>query len=343
MIESNNSTGDKQEAIFQAKVRDSIVHIKKKKGSKQKKMNNLLKVANEITTKAIQPKLIEETINSLNIEDTSPIKDGKSNVDIPELYFKKENMKLFTTYGSNIYSYSKWLEEESQIKSNILTGHKINPAIRTKMIDWILEVFYAYQCDQPAFFLAVDIMDHYFYKETKVLFDENIHLIGIVSMFIASKMEDLIPLRMIHVKGKIGHNKFSEDQIKIKEKEILKLLDFNIISVSTYDFVQTIICDLTINNSDTIDLLKMDCHIDSFDNVSRFLAKLITLENDFCVYSYSLKGICCIIVAFDIIRSNSKTFTKEMEDFMRQWVRLRYLLIVFRLCLLLEKAKYHLK
>lgn len=322
MIEANNSTGDEQEKMLQAKIRDSIVHIKKKKAMKQKRLNNLLKGANEITTKGNQAKKLEEKINNLSIEDDAAKKE--SNLDIHELYFKRENAKLYSSYGSNIFSFSKYLEEESQIKASTLANHKITPAIRTKMIDWILEVFYAYQCDQPAFFLAVDIMDHYFYKESKVLCDENIHLIGIVSMFIASKMEDLIPLRMIHVKGKIGHNKFSEDQIKKKEKEILNLLDFNIITVSTYDFVKTIICDLSINNCETIDLLNMSCHIDSFDNVSQFLAKLITLENEFCVYSYSLKGICCIIVSFDIIRSNSKTFTKEMEDFIRQWVRIYY-------------------
>jgi hypothetical protein len=56
----------------------------------------------------------------------------------------------------------------------------------------------------------------------------DLHLAGIVSMFIASKYEDVIPLLMKTILNKIGHNKFTQKQIEEKEIEILKSISFKI-------------------------------------------------------------------------------------------------------------------
>ncbi len=48
-------------------------------------------------------------------------------------------------------------------------------------------------------------------------------------------------------------------------------------------------------------------------------------------HRHSLKAISCIVAAFDIMRSNSKSFTKESEDFMRQWVNFKKILNCFLL------------
>jgi len=61
-------------------------------------------------------------------------------------------------------------------------------------------------------------------------------------------------------------------------------------------------------------------HIDNFSNTCIFLAKMMLHSEIFSVYSYSLKSVACIIAAFDILRSNSKTLSKESESFLRQWI-----------------------
>lgn len=67
-------------------------------------------------------------------------------------------------------------------------------------------------------------MDRYFKNIEKGLQSSELHLTGIVSMFISSKYEDIIPLLMKTVVNKIGHNKFEQSQIELKELEILKVL-----------------------------------------------------------------------------------------------------------------------
>lgn len=47
-------------------------------------------------------------------------------------------------------------------------------------------------------------------------------------MFIASKYEDVYPLLMKTVFNKIGHKKISEEDIRNKEMDILRVLGFKI-------------------------------------------------------------------------------------------------------------------
>jgi cyclin A len=96
------------------------------------------------------------------------------------------------------------------------------------MIDWMAEVLNTFKCSDQTFFLAVNIMDRYFKNADKQLQSSELHLIGVVSMFIASKYEDVIPLLMKTVISKIGHDKFSQKQIQEKEIEVLKALSYKI-------------------------------------------------------------------------------------------------------------------
>jgi hypothetical protein len=235
-------------------------------------------------------------------------------------YLERENQTLIHNYGPELYDYSKELENIS-ISPGYLTRHKIDSCVRTKMIDWMIEVLYAYNSDPPTLFLAIHLFDLYLSKSKSVLSNNDIHITGITCLYIASKMEDIIPLRMSHIKSKIGHNKFSEKEIRKKEKIILETIEFDIISTSTYDFIKTFIFDFCHNNREYINSLKMYCHIDCFENICLFLSKMMFHHEEFTTYKYSLKAIACIVAAFDILRSNSKNLSKEAEEFMRRWVR----------------------
>ena len=62
-------------------------------------------------------------------------------------------------------------------------------------------------------------------------------MIGIVSMFIASKYEDVIPILMKTLLNKIGHNKFDRKAIEEKEIEILQALSFKVGSPTIKEFI----------------------------------------------------------------------------------------------------------
>lgn len=101
------------------------------------------------------------------------------------------------------------------------------------MIDWMYEVLYAFKMSEQTFFLAVQYMDRYIAGSPLALPLENLHIIGITCMFIASKFEDITPLFMPTIVTRIGHNRFAREDILRYEKEILATLGFKMASVPT--------------------------------------------------------------------------------------------------------------
>ena len=75
------------------------------------------------------------------------------------------------------------------------------------MIDWMFEVIYAFKMSEQTFFLSVQYMDRFISQAKRILKLEELHLIGITCMFIASKYEDITPLYLKTMVKKVSHGK----------------------------------------------------------------------------------------------------------------------------------------
>ena len=96
------------------------------------------------------------------------------------------------------------------------------------MIDWMIEVLTNFKCDDQSFFTAVSLMDRYFRRCANIKTINDLHLIGITSMFLASKFEDIQPLRMLTIFEKIAHKKVSIDSIKTLELEMVDCIKYKL-------------------------------------------------------------------------------------------------------------------
>ena len=111
-------------------------------------------------------------------------------------------------------------------------------------------------------------MDRYFKQCERSLKSTELHLTGIVSMFIASKYEDVVPLRMKYVVHKIGHGKFNNKQIEAKELEILQALHFKIGAPTVKEFMDKFMVEhknILPSKDEKFEkicrfLIKMSCH-----------------------------------------------------------------------------------
>ena len=148
---------------------------------------------------------IKENIIKKDKKDSIKEKKEKEKID----FLMKENDNLIVSYGADIYNYAKQLEEPLACP-NMFKNHKMDEKIRTKMIDWMIEVLYAYKSDNQTLFIAVSVMDIYLQKSPIQLENGSMHLIGVTALYIASKYEDVIPIRMNSVHSKIAHKTFSE-------------------------------------------------------------------------------------------------------------------------------------
>ncbi len=137
------------------------------------------------------------------------------------------------------------------------------------MIDWMIEVLTNFKCEDQTFFLAVQIMDRYFKEKRPARELSELHVIGVTSMFLASKMEDIYPLRMSMVYEKIGHKKLPIETIKTYERDILASLDYTLNCPTSFDFLRAYLkkmfpnqdsADRELINKMAIYLAKMNLH-----------------------------------------------------------------------------------
>ena len=142
------------------------------------------------------------------------------------------NMNITTEYMVKVLGpelYISTVELDSiQRDYFFLKKHYISSKERTHMVGWMMEIFASYPSEPLSFFLSVEIMDNYLQKTEKKYNEKDLHLIGMVAVYMASKMEDLIPLHMIHIKTKIGHDRFTQEEIILMEKDMLKILNWDL-------------------------------------------------------------------------------------------------------------------
>ena len=163
-------------------------------------------------------------------------------------YVSNQNESLLLTYGESNYHFDKSTDDQV-IPESFMNRHNISQNIHLKMIDWMIEVLSNYHCEENSFFEAINIMDRYFASAESSLLPNELHLIGVTSMFMASKYHDIYPLRLKTVQEKIAHDKLSSDEIKNKEEEIERSLNYSIGKPSIWNFINLFIeeiffCDL---------------------------------------------------------------------------------------------------
>lgn len=88
-------------------------------------------------------------------------------------------------------------------------------------------------------------MDSFLTKTNRVYEIKDIHIIGVTSMLLASKMEEIIPFKVSTVVEKMTHGKMSKKSIVEMEQEILSVLGFKLLDTpSLFIFVEFLMVKL---------------------------------------------------------------------------------------------------
>ena len=245
------------------------------------------------------------------------------NININRMFYRRESDHLLLKCGESSYKYNKCLEETTfKIPPTFLNRHNITPQIRTKMVDWMIEVLSIFDNNEETFFLAVNIMDLFLWKTPTIYRSENVHLIGIASMFISSKFQEIYPIPLKDFVEKIGHNQYCEDDIKKIECKILKdIKTESLVSTSVYDFCKTYFYDFYYNNKNLI-TTEEDAKIYQFIKLtSVYLNKLIMHYEAFYQENCSIKAIGCIVTSMKIIGDSLKEkFGPKARGIYNDWM-----------------------
>ena len=244
-------------------------------------------------------------------------------IDIDKMFNKRESNNLLLKCGESSYKYNKILEESVfNIPSNFLSRQKISPFIRTKMVDWMIEVLNVFDASEETCFLSVNIMDLFVWKTSTIFKNENVHIIGVASMFIASKFQEIYPISLKDFVHRIGHDQFKDEDVKKMECKIFKDIKPEcLVSTSVYDFNKTYFYDFYYNNKNLI-ISKDDAKIYEYIKLtSIYLNKLILHYEIFYQEKCSLKAIGCIVTSMKILADCLKDkFSQKTRGIYNDWM-----------------------
>ena len=107
------------------------------------------------------------------------------------------------------------------------------------MVDWMLLVFNTLKVlGARTFFITFGIMDKFFEETSKSrvsLGKDLLYLIGITSLYIASKHEEVRALSIKLVVKTLGHKKYTKKEIQNMEVYILQTIGFKIPKTTIFD------------------------------------------------------------------------------------------------------------
>jgi len=128
-------------------------------------------------------------------------------------------------------------DEKNNMQATSLKNHSIKPTHRARMTNWMIEVLAAYKFTKRTYFLACAIMDNFLRVTNKMYTDDDVHIIGITAMYIASKMEEIRPMFLKEVFYNVGHEAISIESMKRKQLEMVKALDYNLLYTTSIQFL----------------------------------------------------------------------------------------------------------
>lgn len=149
---------------------------------------------------------------------------------------------LVAEYAGDIFGYLFDVEPKSMADPSYALNlqHEVTWKMRSVLIDWVIEIHYLFQLLPETLFLAVNIIDRFLSLRTVVL--GKLQLVGITSLFIAAKFEEMICPSMQDFLFMTDHA-VKEDELIKAERFILQVLDFHLCYPNPVNFLRRVCTD----------------------------------------------------------------------------------------------------
>jgi len=203
------------------------------------------------------------------------------------------NPQMVDEYFDEIYNYLKSIENSDLPKENyMITVQKdINEKMRKILLDWLIDVHAKFKLTTETLFLTINIIDRYLSK--KSIHRKYLQLLGVTSMLIASKYEDIYPPE---IKDFIfmTDNAYTKDELIEMENDILDKIQFNMTYPTSFRFLEIFRKILKLKEIDYY-RCRFLLEIALFDyNCCHFSPSLIAATSIFLNYKLNNMDIKCL-------------------------------------------------
>jgi len=240
-ISSHDSTADKENHIpREAKVVKctDVLRVQQQTRIVQSKGEE-----HKIQTKTVQ--LLQQELEPMNtsLAEESPMvvdTEVKEQWRVPPI---KDNhtVDIFTEpeYFQDIYRYLKNCELKNLPKWNYMAKQTdITHTMRSILVDWLVEVGEEYKLQTETLHLAVSYIDRFL--SYMAVQRSKLQLVGAACMFIAAKYEEIYPPDVSEFVY-ITDDTYTKRQVLRMEHLVLKVLDFELSSPTTFLFLNKIL------------------------------------------------------------------------------------------------------
>ncbi|OQV19529.1 G2/mitotic-specific cyclin-B2 [Hypsibius exemplaris] len=169
---------------------------------------------------------------------------------------------LVVAYVEHIYSYLHF-REETRLKQNYMDEMSVNGRMRAILMDWLVSVAYKFHMCQDTLFLAVDITDRFLATPEIDVTKDELQLVGVTAMFIASKFEEVYPPELDDFVY-IADNSCTKEQILEAEMMITNQLNFDFTRPSPVHFLRRI-CKAAGASTEEYCMAKYICELSILD------------------------------------------------------------------------------
>ena len=193
-----------------------------------------------------------------------------------------KNLKLIESKGISLFNYMSLIQTD------------INEKMRIILINWLTEVHFKFHLKNETLFICINIMDRYLSQ--KNINRKYFQLLGITSLFIACKYEEIYPPKSKDLITMTDNAYQIEEMIKM-ENEILGLLEFDLTFPTSLRFLEIYGEFL---NLDEINFFR--CY---------YLNEVSLICYNLCGYCPSLIACACLYIN---LKSNLRLFKGYNEE-----------------------------
>ncbi len=168
---------------------------------------------------------------------TEPVITEETKITTTESIIEVLNPQIPYEYLNDIYS--SLIQEEKQIETNLYIDFQtdINEKMRGILIDWLIEVHNKFGLKEETLFLTAYILDKYLSIE--FIPRSRLQLLGVASLMIACKQEEIL-VPCVSDLVFVTDNAYTKTEVLEMEKQILKTLEFKLVSPSSLRFFEII-------------------------------------------------------------------------------------------------------
>ncbi|KAI7893221.1 cyclin-like protein [Mucor mucedo] len=190
---------------------------------------------------ALNLKLNEETLD-LNKEQETRAKLAMLQTTQTLKEHQWNDPMLVAEYAGEIFGYLYDAEPKCMADPSyaMISQHEVTWKMRSVLVDWVIEIHCLFNLLPETLFLAVNIIDRFLSQRTVVL--GKLQLVGITSLFIAAKFEEMISPTMFDFLH-MTDNAVKDDELIKAERFILQVLDFRLCYPNPVNFLRRVCTD----------------------------------------------------------------------------------------------------